>query len=176
MVVGPCFSIRPRKIRERYISFFREEWPFQDERTLINRHIAQKQKRAARILHTYIYIYIFNFKYLLQNDGSQIIACRIDFLTLNMVEPMTWVILYTSGFLLLVVMPFVTSSFLLLVVMPGATSSFLLLVELQSCSSQPTAVLSLHIVRRSCRIKMQLPSSAKRQDLRAARWHPKLSH
>ena len=30
--------MRPRKIRERYL-FFREEWPFQDERILINHHI-----------------------------------------------------------------------------------------------------------------------------------------
>ena len=37
MVVGPCFAMRPRKIRERYL-FFREEWPFQDERILINHH------------------------------------------------------------------------------------------------------------------------------------------
>ena len=38
MVVGPCFAMRPRKIRERYL-FFRDEWPFQDERILINHHI-----------------------------------------------------------------------------------------------------------------------------------------
>ena len=30
--------MRPRKIRERYL-FFRDEWPFQDERILINHHI-----------------------------------------------------------------------------------------------------------------------------------------
>ena len=38
MVVGPCFAMRPRKIRERYL-FFRDEWPFQDERILINHRI-----------------------------------------------------------------------------------------------------------------------------------------
>ena len=38
MVVGRCFAMRPRKIRERYL-FCREEWPFQDERILINHHM-----------------------------------------------------------------------------------------------------------------------------------------
>ena len=33
--------MRPRKIRERCL-FVREEWPFQDERILINHHIAKK--------------------------------------------------------------------------------------------------------------------------------------
>ena len=40
MVVGPCFAMRPRKIRERYL-FFRDEWPFQDERILINHHMSR---------------------------------------------------------------------------------------------------------------------------------------
>ena len=33
--------MRPRKIRERYL-FFRDEWPFQDERILINHHICHR--------------------------------------------------------------------------------------------------------------------------------------
>ena len=39
--------MRPRKIRERYL-FFRDEWPFQDERILINHHIDTCQGKEMR--------------------------------------------------------------------------------------------------------------------------------
>ena len=46
MVVGSCFAMRPRKIRERYL-FFHDEWPVQDERILINHHIAHSLARLG---------------------------------------------------------------------------------------------------------------------------------
>ena len=40
--------MRPRKIRERYL-FFRDEWPFQDERILINHHIDEMKEACLDV-------------------------------------------------------------------------------------------------------------------------------